>query len=104
MNSDQTTVIRFGTEFKADYKRWRKSVAGLSEEIEAIVDYVTEVGEIPTEYNPHELTDPDLPYYGLHDFHLFDGKIDLVVIYNEYRNHRVINFLRLGPHKDLFTN
>ena len=94
--------IRYDRQCKADVNRWKPKVSGLQAELRAAIDYVLEYGEIPDEYNPHELTDPSLPYTGDWDFHLFDGKIDLLVIYTTIHKQRGFRFIRLGSHTELF--
>ncbi|MCC4421095.1 type II toxin-antitoxin system YafQ family toxin [Limosilactobacillus reuteri] len=94
--------VSFDRQFQLDVNKWKNQVADLQGELRDIVDYILEYGEIPSEYNPHKLTDPTLPYTGSMDFHLFDGKIDLLVIYTEINKHRIFRFMRLGSHNDLF--
>lgn len=94
--------VSFDRQFQLDVNKWKNQVADLQGELRDVVDYILEYGEIPNEYNPHELTDPTLPYTGSMDFHLFDGKIDLLVIYTEINKHRIFRFMRLGSHNDLF--
>lgn len=36
------------------------------------------------------------------DFHLFDGKVDLLIIYTEINKRKVFRFMRLGSHNELF--
>lgn len=80
--------IHYDREFKADVKRWKKQIPELQEEMRAIVNFILEFGYIPDDYNPHSLNDPTLPYYGNMDFHLFDGRLDLVVIYTEFNKRK----------------
>ncbi|MBP2056872.1 mRNA interferase YafQ [Lactobacillus colini] len=59
--------IHYDPEFKEDIKRWKKDRPDLKIELKAIVQFILEYGFIPDDYNPHPLTDPDLPYYGYND-------------------------------------
>lgn len=74
----------------------------LQDELRAVIGYILEYGEISTEYDPHPLIDPSLPYTGNMDFHLLDEKVDLLVIYTEINKHRIFRFMRLGSHQELF--
>ncbi|HJE27073.1 type II toxin-antitoxin system YafQ family toxin [Limosilactobacillus pontis] len=94
--------ICFDRRFQLDVNKWKNQVDDLQGELRDIVDYIIEYGEIPSEYDPHELVDLTLPYTGTMDFHLFDGKVDLLVIYTEINKHRVFRFMRLGSHNELF--
>ena len=90
--------VSFDRQFKIDVNNWRKKVDNLQVELQGIIDY----GEIPAEYDPHELIDPTLPYTGNMDFHLFDGKVDLLIIYTEINKRKVFRFMRFGSHNELF--
>ncbi|KRL79508.1 type II toxin-antitoxin system YafQ family toxin [Ligilactobacillus equi] len=94
--------IRYDQEFINDVRYWKTQVSNLREELQAITEYILEYGEVPEEYNPHLLVDPSLPYNGNMDFHLFDGKLDLLVIYTEIEKKKIFRFIRLGSHKQLF--
>ncbi|MCQ2569774.1 MAG: type II toxin-antitoxin system YafQ family toxin [Limosilactobacillus sp.] len=94
--------ITYDQTFIRDVKRWKLLVPDLQRELRAIIEYILEYGEIPNEYNPHSLIDPTLPYSGNMDFHLFDGKVDLIVIYLEISKRKVFRFIRLGSHEELF--
>ncbi len=73
--------VSFDRQFKLDVINWRKKVDHLQIELRGVIDYILEYGDIPQEYDPHQLVDPSLPYTGNMDFHLLDGKVDLIVIY-----------------------
>lgn len=73
--------VSYDKQFIADVKHWKTKVADLQVELRAIVEYILEYGEIPSEYDPHRLIDSTLPYTGNLEFHLYDGRIDLLVIY-----------------------
>lgn len=94
--------ISFDRQFKLDVNRWNKKVNNLQDELHRIIDYILEYGEIPEEYDLHQLVDPSLPYTGNMDFHLFDGKSDLLIIYTEINRRKVFRFMRLGNYNELF--
>lgn len=88
--------ISYDRQFKLDVNNWRKKVDNLQTELRGIIDYILEYGEIPEEYYPHKLVDSSLPYTGNMDFHLLDGKVDLIIIYTEINKQKVFRFMRLG--------
>ena len=94
--------VSFDRQFKIDVNNWRKKVDNLQVELQGIIDYILKYGEITAEYDPHELIDPTLPYTGNMDFHLFDGKVDLLIIYTEINKRKVFRFMRFGSHNELF--
>lgn len=94
--------VRFDRQFKIDVNNWRKKADNLQVELQGTIDYILEYGEIPAEYDPHELIDPTLPYTGNMDSHLFDGKVDLLIIYTEINKRKVFCFMCLGSHNELF--
>lgn len=94
--------VSFDRQFKLDVSNWRKKVDHLQFELRGVIDYILEYGDIPQEYDPHQLVDPSLPYTGNMDFHLLDGKVDLIVIYTEINRKKIFRFMRLGNHKELF--
>ena len=94
--------ISYDRQFKIDVSNWRKRVDNLQIELRSIIDYILEYGEIPEEYDSHKLIDPRLPYTGSMDFHLLDGKVDLIIIYTKIKKRKAFRFMRLGSHNDLF--
>lgn len=88
--------------FIKDVDRWSKVIPNLWDEIDALVSVIIETGEVPEEYNPHFLDNPELNYAGYFDLHLLDGKIDLVIIYTESQKRRTFRLIRLGSHEELF--
>lgn len=94
--------VSFDRQFELDVNRWKHKVDNLEGELRAIINYILEYGEIPQEYDPHQLIDSKLPYTGNMDFHLFDSKLDLIIIYTKIKKRRVFRLMRLGSHDELF--
>lgn len=94
--------IIYEKQFFSDFDYWKKKVPDLADEIQAVVDTIIEIGEIPSEYNPHVLNKKYLNYTGNMEFHLLDGRIGLLVIYYPNRKNRNFRFIRLGTHEELF--
>lgn len=88
--------------FIKDVNRWSKKVPKLWQEIQAVTACMQEEGKVPAEYDPHFLTDKDLNYVGYFEFHLPDGKVDLLVIHTQNKKKRSFRLVRLGTHQELF--
>lgn len=90
-------------QFILDAKEWSKSIPTIWDEIQGVADVITETGEIPEEYDPHDLSNTELNYVGYSEFHLLDdNKLSILVIYHVVKNKKVFRFIRLGTHHDLF--
>lgn len=88
--------------FIQDVNRWSKVIPNLWDEIDAVAAVMAETGTVPEEYNPHLLEDPSLNYTGYLEFHLLDGKLDLLVIYTRNNKKYTFRLVRLGSHTELF--
>lgn len=88
--------------FIRDTDRWSRKIPQIWNEIDAVAAIIIETGKIPEEYDPHFLSDPNLNYAGYFDFHLLDGRLDLVIIYSENNKKKAFRFIRLGTHNELF--
>jgi mRNA interferase YafQ len=53
-------------------------------------------------YDLHVLSKSTRRYNGLMDFHLSDGKVDIIVLYLPHATNPIIRLVRIGSHKDLF--
>ncbi|MGQ5709742.1 type II toxin-antitoxin system RelE/ParE family toxin [Lactobacillus sp. PSON] len=88
--------------FIRDADRWSKVIPELWNEIDAVVAVMMETGNVPEEYNPHLLDNSNLNYAGYLEFHLLDGKVDLLVIYTKNSKKYTFRLVRLGSHQELF--
>ena len=89
-------------QFKKDYKQVTRKHAQIIPEFKVAVRQLIEFGEVPAEYKPHELTNTGGNYNGHIDFHLSDGKVDVIVLYMPHKTNPTIRLVRMGSHKDLF--
>lgn len=64
---------------------------------------LVENGVVPEEYRPHALVNPGGNYNGHIDFHLSDGKVDVLVLYMPHKTNPVIQLVRMGTHEELFA-
>lgn len=95
--------FRFDGRFRADYTRLKKRIPSLASELDAALTAIQEEGHIPEWYNPHRLENSNGRFTGCWDFHLFEGKADVVVIYIPIDGGAIIRFVRMGGHKELFA-
>ena len=51
---------------------------------------------------PHILNNRGGNYNGNQEYHLSNGKVDVLVIYNPHKTNLTIRMIRIGTHKDLF--
>lgn len=63
---------------------------------------LSQTGRVPQGYQLHVLNNRGGLHNGSMDFHLSNGKIDVVVIYKMQKNNPVILLVRIGTHKELF--
>lgn len=88
--------------FRADYRAVRRENPGIASELSAAIDELTQTGTLPEEYRPHELTNPGGNYNGHQEFHLSEGKVDVIVLYIVHKNQTLIRLVRMGTHGALF--
>lgn len=89
--------------FKADYKRVTAVHPHIKTELKAAIDELAHNGRVPSGYRPHELTNPGGNYNGHIDFHLSDGKVDVLVLYMPHKTSPIIRLVRMGGHEELFS-
>lgn len=59
-------------------------------------------GKVKESYQPHVLNKNGGNYNGHIDFHLIDGKVDIIVLYMPHKINPVIRLVRIGSHRELF--
>lgn len=94
--------IAVESSFKADYKRVVRNHPHLRDEVQAAIAELAAHGEVPASYNPHVLSNLGGNYNGHVEFHLLDGKVDVLVLYLPHKTNPVIRLVRMGSHNDLF--
>ena len=83
------------TKFKKDLKVCLKRGCR-KEDIKTVLDYLTESGQVPSEYQPHKHGGE---YKGLWECHI---KPDWLLIYDRQKSIKLIGLVRTGRHQDLF--
>lgn len=88
--------------FRADYKNVKRRYPEVIAEFKSAVAELAATGTVPDSYNPHPLNNFGGNYNGHYDFHLSDGKVDVVVLYLPHKTNPSIRLVRIGAHSDLF--
>ncbi len=94
--------IKIEPTFKTDYIKTVKRHPKIRAEFKAAVAELAKNGTVPPEYNPHELNNQGGNYNGHIDFHLLDGRVDVVVLYMPHKSNPIIRLVRMGSHNELF--
>lgn len=94
--------IKFEPGFRDDYRRVKRVWPGVARKFAIALELLRVNGALPEEYGAHELLNPGGNYNGHIDFHLSDGRIDVVVLYLPHKSNPVIRFVRMGTHDELF--
>ena len=76
-------TIKFDQQFQIDFKRISRRIPQIVTELEYVIEAIEEYGRVPESYNPHMLDRPRGIYSGYAEFHLAEGKMDVLVIYSE---------------------
>lgn len=95
-------TIKFDQQFQTDFKRISRRIPQIVTELEYVIEAIEEYGRVPESYNPHTLDRPRGIYSGYAEFHLAEGKMDVLVIYSERSEASTIRFIRMGSHDELF--
>lgn len=94
--------IAFEPGFRDDYRRVKRAWPGVTREFAIALELLRVNGTLPEEYGAHELLNPGGNYNGHIDFHLSDGRVDVVVLYRPHKTNPSIRFVRMGTHDELF--
>ncbi|WEV72461.1 type II toxin-antitoxin system YafQ family toxin [Bifidobacterium sp. ESL0790] len=94
--------IKIDPQFTKDYQTFRRRCPQLIDELRIAIDELAQNGEVSQGYRPHMLNNARGNYNGHIDFHLSDGKTDVVVLYLPHKTNPIIRLVRIGEHKQLF--
>ena len=89
-------------QFKKDFKTVSRQHKRIASELKVAVSQLMEEGKVSQDYRPHELANSGGNYNGHIDFHLSDGKVDVIVLYMPHKTNPTIRLVRIGAHNDLF--
>ncbi len=94
--------LAYEPQFKADFRRTMRRYPQLLSEFRDAAEELRVSGVLPGAYGAHELDNPGGNYNGCMEFHLADGKVDVLVLYLPHKMNPVIRFIRMGSHEELF--
>lgn len=94
--------ISYEPQFQKDYKRFKQSHPELVNDFRATVSQFIHLGAIDEHYRPHILNKRGGNYNNYYEYHLSDGKVDVLVIYSPHKSNPIIRFVRIGSHSELF--
>lgn len=95
-------TIKYEPQFKKDYKKFKQEHPELIKDFRNTLNQLITTGKVEAGYNLHPLNKGDHNYSGHFDYHLSDGKVDVVVIYKPHKTNPQIRLVRIGNHKELF--
>lgn len=96
-------TIRYEPQFKKDYKKFKHQHPELIKDFRNTLNQLMNTGKVGKGYNLHPLDKGGANYSGYFDYHLSDGKVDVVVIYKPHKTNPQIRLVRIGSHRDLFS-
>ena len=94
--------IKFDSVLLSDFRRVTHRLPFIKREFDIAMRELAEHGVLPESYGAHLLDNPGGNYNGHIDFHLSDGKVDVVVLYLPHKTNPTIRFVRMGAHDELF--
>lgn len=94
--------LDFEPTFKADYQKFKRQYPFLMDEFLSLLEELRHKGTVPNTYKPHILNNRGGNYNGFTEFHLSDGKIDIIVIEKAHQSNPIIRLVRMGTHDELF--
>lgn len=96
-------TIKVEPVFERDYKRTVRKYPQIKDEFKAALLELRQNGNLPEAYGAHTLDNPGGNYNNAIDFHLSEGKVDVVVIYVPHKSNPIIRLVRMGTHEELFS-
>ena len=94
--------LKYDAQFSKDYQLFKRQYPELVSELEVALDELASFGLVPNTYKPHILVNEGGNYNGHFDFHLSEGKVDVLVLYLPHKSNLTIRLVRIGPHDELF--
>ncbi len=94
--------LKVEAQFKKDYQQLKFHHPELIAELMNTLDQLHINGIVNDEYRPHILNNRGGNYNGSYEYHLSDGKVDVLVIYMPHKTNPIIRLIRVGSHNELF--
>lgn len=89
-------------QFTKDYLRFKRQHPELVRDLMDVLEQLHQNGVVRRAYNPYLLSNRGGNYNGNDEFHLSNGKVDVIVIYRPHHTNQVIRLIRIGTHSELF--
>ncbi|MBR3317169.1 MAG: type II toxin-antitoxin system YafQ family toxin [Atopobiaceae bacterium] len=96
--------IVFEPQFKRDYKRVIAQRPSIKGELFMALQELEAHGKVPDGYKPHLLIQHGGNYTGHMEFHLAEGRYDVIVIYQPHHTNPSVRMVRMGKHRELFQS
>lgn len=80
-------------QFKKDYQNLKRSHPELISDLLETLKQLQKNGIVNSEYYPHLLNNRGGNYNGNYEYHLSDGKVDVLVIYMPHKTNPVIRLI-----------
>ncbi len=96
-------TIKYEPQFKKDYKKFKHQHPELVKDFRNTLNQLIRNGKVGNGYDLHSLDKRGGNYSGHFDYHLSDGKVDVVVIYKPHKTNPQIRLVRIGSHEELFS-
>ncbi|WP_416353285.1 type II toxin-antitoxin system YafQ family toxin [Agrilactobacillus fermenti] len=94
--------LKVEPQFKKDYQVFKREHRELMSDFKVALQELKQTGRVPDTYEPHTLSNKNGLYNGIIDFHLSNGKVDVVILYAKHKTNLVIRPVRIGTHDQLF--
>ncbi|WP_373842568.1 type II toxin-antitoxin system mRNA interferase toxin, RelE/StbE family [Limosilactobacillus sp.] len=89
-------------QFKKDYLKLKHTHPELIPDLMNTLNQLHFNGIVNDSYHPHILNNRGGNYNGNYEYHLSDGKVDILVIYRPHKTNPRIRLVRVGSHDELF--
>ncbi|MBT1166230.1 type II toxin-antitoxin system YafQ family toxin [Bifidobacterium simiarum] len=88
--------------FKSDFRRLKMEHPEMIPELKEAFQELIDEGTLPSGYVPHVLGNRGGLYNGRMDAHIWEGRVDVVLVYQPHASQPSILLLRCGTHGELF--
>ena len=94
--------LKVEPQFKKDYQQLKHRHPELITELLNTLNQLRFNGIVEAKYQPHILSNRGGNYNGSYEYHLSDGKVDVLVIYMPHKTNPSVRLIRVGNHNELF--
>lgn len=89
-------------QFKKDYQKLKREHPELIPDLHGTFEELKMYGIVDEISTPHTLNNRGGNYNGNYEYHLSNGKVDVLVVYKPHKTNPIIRLIRIGTHKELF--